>query len=485
MKFKLSNSNDSFKDESQPVLFFNKNQITGSLLTQFKQLEKLAPLLQKKLEKPNQFFTTFLGKTPIAFFSLDDQQKLFLQDKASLQKIADWIKEQQSKEIVLHLSGFNEAITARLMRFLVQVLADFDYELTEFKFKPREKKQEKTIYFTVDQPEKYTSSLEEATVIAHYIRESKNLANLPSNICTPYYLAHTAKKKAKQLKVACTVFDKKKIKEIGMHSFLSVAKGSRENPYFICLEYKGADEKLSHPIVMVGKGITFDSGGISLKPALNMDSMKFDMCGAACVIMAFFAAVELKLPINLVTLVPTCENMPSGRANKPGDIVKSLKGLSIEILNTDAEGRLILCDALSYAEKYRPSAVIDVATLTGACVIALGEVASGLLGRDEQLVADLLKAAEASQDKAWRLPLWEEYAHALESPVADLANVALNGGAGTITAASFLSNFIDTKYPWAHLDVAGSAWGKGTNKLASGRPVPLLIEFLKQRASCA
>ena len=216
-----------------------------------------------------------------------------------------------------------------------------------------------------------------------------------------------------------------------------------------------------------------------------MDSMKFDMCGAACVIMAFFAAVELKLPINLVTLVPTCENMPSGKANKPGDIVKSLKGLSIEILNTDAEGRLILCDALSYAEKYRPSAVIDVATLTGACVIALGEVASGLLGRDEELVADLLKAAEASQDKAWRLPLWEEYAHALKSPVADLANVALNGGAGTITAASFLSNFIDTKYPWAHLDVAGSAWGKGTNKLASGRPVPLLIEFLKQRASRA
>ena len=177
--------------------------------------------------------------------------------------------------------------------------------------------------------------------------------------------------------------------------------------------------------------------------------------------------------------------MPSGKANKPGDIVKSLKGLSIEVLNTDAEGRLILCDALSYAEKYCPSAVIDVATLTGACVIALGEVASGLLGRDEELVADLLKAAEASQDKAWRLPLWEEYAQALESPVADLANVALNGGAGTIIAASFLSNFIDTKYPWAHLDVAGSAWSKGANKLASGRPFPLLIEFLKQRASRA
>ena len=484
MKFKLFNSKDSFKNEHQPILFF-RDQTTNSLLTKFKQLEKLAPLLQKKLEKPNQLSTTFLGQTPVAFFSLDNQKKSFLQDKAPFQKIADWIKKQQNKEIAIQLSGFNEAVTTKLIHFLVQVLADFDYELTEFKSKPREDNKEKTIYFTVDQPEKYTSILEEATIIAHYVRESKNLANLPSNICTPRYLAHTAKKKAKQLKVDCTIFSKKEIKEIGMHSFLSVAKGSKENPYFICLEYKGADEKLSHPIVLVGKGITFDSGGISLKPALNMDSMKFDMCGAACVIMAFFAAVELKLPINLVALVPTCENMPSGKANKPGDIVKSLKGLSIEVLNTDAEGRLILCDALSYAEKYCPSAVIDVATLTGACVIALGEVASGLLGRDEELVADLLKAAEASQDKAWRLPLWDEYAQALESPVADLANVALNGGAGTIIAASFLSNFIDTKYPWAHLDVAGSAWSKGANKLASGRPFPLLIEFLKQRASRA
>ena len=252
MNFKLFNSSDTFKNESQPILFFNKDQTTGSLLAKFEQLEKLAPLLQKKLEKPNQLLATFLGQTPVAFFGLDDQQKSFLQDKASFQKIADWIKEQQNKEITIQLNGFSEAITARLIHFLVQVLADLDYELTEFKFKSGEKNQEKTIYFTVDQPEKYTSSLEEAAVIAHYIRESKNLANLPSNICTPHYLAYTAKKKAKQLKVDCTIFGKKEIKEIGMHSFLSVAKGSKENPYFVCLEYKGVDEKLSQPIVLVG-----------------------------------------------------------------------------------------------------------------------------------------------------------------------------------------------------------------------------------------
>jgi leucyl aminopeptidase len=282
-------------------------------------------------------------------------------------------------------------------------------------------------------------------------------------------------KHGEQYGIKITVLETADLENLGMGSFLSVARGSREPPKLIVLEYtQGRDSE--PPIALVGKGITFDSGGISIKPAAQMDEMKFDMCGAASVLGALKAVAELRLPLNLVGIVPSCENMPSGNANKPGDIVTSMSGQTIEVLNTDAEGRLILCDALTYAERFKPAAVVDIATLTGACVIALGAQATGLLSNHEGLARELLNAGKESYDRAWQLPLWQEYQKSLDSNFADIANI---GGreAGTITAACFLSRFAK-KFKWAHLDIAGTAWKGGKEKGATGRPVPLLTQFL-------
>lgn len=311
--------------------------------------------------------------------------------------------------------------------------------------------------------------------IANGMALTRELGNLPGNICTPSYLASQAKKLGKDQGLKVSVLDQKRLEELKMGSFLSVASGSRQPPKLIVMEYNGG-KKAEHPVVLVGKGVTFDSGGISLKPGAAMDEMKFDMCGAATVFGTLRAIAELKLPINVVGVVPTTENLPDGNATKPGDIVTSMSGQTIEVLNTDAEGRLILCDALTYSEKFKPRAVIDIATLTGACIIALGKQASGLLGNDQNLIDKLLSAASSSDDRAWQLPLWDEYQDQLKSNFADMANI---GGreAGTITAACFLSRFT-SKYKWAHLDIAGVAWDSGANKGATGRPVPLLVNYL-------
>jgi leucyl aminopeptidase len=317
------------------------------------------------------------------------------------------------------------------------------------------------------------------TAIVAGMNLAKDLGNLPGNHCTPSYLASQAKALAKAAKLKVKVLNAKEMAKLGMGSLLSVAKGSDEPPRFIVLEYAGGDER-DKPVVLVGKGITFDSGGISLKPPAEMDEMKYDMAGAASVLGALRAVAELRLPLNVVGLIPTCENLPSGRANKPGDIVTSMSGQTIEVLNTDAEGRLILCDALTYAERFEPAAVIDVATLTGACVIALGHVTSGLLANDDELAHQVQAAGDAAYDRCWRLPLFDDYQEQLNSNFADMANI---GGrpAGTITAAAFLSRFAK-KYPWAHLDIAGTAWKSGKEKGGTGRPVPLLVHFLSQRA---
>jgi leucyl aminopeptidase len=276
-----------------------------------------------------------------------------------------------------------------------------------------------------------------------------------------------------------TVLGREDMERLGMRTLLSVAQGSAEPPRFITLEYHGGPKHMK-PVVLVGKGITFDTGGISIKPAAEMDEMKFDMCGAAAVLGTLKAAGEMRLPVNLVGAIPATENMPGGRATRPGDVVKSLSGQTVEILNTDAEGRLILCDALTYIERFRPAAVIDIATLTGACVIALGHVATGLFANDEALARELLAAGEGAYDRVWRLPLWEDYQEQLKSNFADFANI---GGrpAGAVTAACFLARFA-RKYRWAHLDIAGTAWKSGKEKGATGRPVPLLTQFLVNRA---
>ncbi len=325
--------------------------------------------------------------------------------------------------------------------------------------------------------------LAEGTAIANGTELAKRLGNLPGNICTPSFLADEARKLGRSHKLGIEILEQKKLETLKMGSFLSVARGSAEPPRLIVIKYEGAGGKgkKAAPVVLVGKGITFDSGGISIKPSAAMDEMKFDMCGAAAVFGAMRALAELKLKLNVIGIVPACENLPSGTANKPGDIVTSMSGQTIEVLNTDAEGRLILCDALTYAERFKPAAVIDIATLTGACVVALGDVNTGLFSSDDALADELLAAAKSAADPAWRLPVQDDYQDQLKSNFADMANIGSPGKAGAVLAACFLARFTKA-YPWAHLDIAGTAWKGGAAKGATGRPVPLLTQFLLQRA---
>jgi leucyl aminopeptidase len=323
----------------------------------------------------------------------------------------------------------------------------------------------------------------QSAALANGIDLTKNLGNLPPNICTPTYLANTAKKLAKEFELGVEVLDRKQLQALKMGSFLSVTNGSDEPPKFIVLKHMGGKAK-DAPVVLIGKGITFDSGGISLKPGSGMDEMKYDMCGAASVLGTFRAIAEMKLKLNVIGVIPTCENMPSGRATKPGDIVTSMSGQTIEVLNTDAEGRLILCDALTYVERFKPAVVVDIATLTGACITALGHHNSGLFTRHDDahdaLADQLLAAGKTANDTAWRMPIEDSYQEQLKSNFADIANI---GGppAGSITAACFLERFTK-KYTWAHLDIAGTAWKSGAAKGATGRPVPLLTTFLINRS---
>jgi len=325
------------------------------------------------------------------------------------------------------------------------------------------------------------SGIQQGTAIAHGIQTARDLGNMAANVCTPAYLAEHAKTLKKQhnsLKV--TVLGEAQMEKLKMGALLSVSAGSHEAAKLICMEYKGgkATEK---PVVLVGKGITFDTGGISMKPSAGMDEMKFDMCGAASVFGVMRAVAELKLPVNLVGVVAAAENMPGSKATKPGDVVTSMSGQTIEVLNTDAEGRLVLCDALTYIAKYKPDVVIDIATLTGAVIIALGHHTTGLMCNDDQLADELYNAGKVTDDKCWRLPLWEEYQNQLSSNFADIPNIG-GRAAGSITAGCFLSRFTND-YRWAHLDIAGVAWKQGGAKGSTGRPVPMLMEFIMSRCA--
>ena len=322
-------------------------------------------------------------------------------------------------------------------------------------------------------------ALQQAQAIANGMNLAKDLGNLPGNVCTPTYLAEQALQLRKGSKLKVEVLELADMEKLGMGSLLSVTRGSHQPPKFIVVRHDGG-VKGEKPIVLIGKGITFDSGGISLKPGPEMDEMKYDMSGAASVLGTMKTIAQLALPANVIGLIPAVENMPGGNASRPGDIVTSMSGQTIEILNTDAEGRLILCDALTYAERFSPACVVDIATLTGACVIALGHVASGLLANDDGLAKELLHAGQNAHDRAWQLPLWDDYQEQLKSPFADMANIG-GRAAGTVTAACFLSRFAK-KFPWAHLDVAGTAWKSGEKKGSTGRPVPLLTHFLLARA---
>jgi leucyl aminopeptidase len=322
-------------------------------------------------------------------------------------------------------------------------------------------------------------TLDEAQATADGAALSRTLGNLPSNICTPSYLADEAKKLARQFKLQVEVLERRDMEKIGMGAFLSVTNASHQPPKLIVLRYSGG-AKGDKPLALVGKGITFDTGGISLKPAGEMDEMKFDMSGAGSVLGTIRALAGMRAPLNVVGVIPACENMPGGHATKPGDIVTTLSGQTVEILNTDAEGRLILCDALTYAARFKPDAVVDVATLTGACVVALGHVATGLFANDQDLADEIRDAADDSWDRVWQMPLWEDYQEQLRSNFADFANIGGRPG-GSITAACFLARFT-REMRWAHLDIAGTAWKSGREKGSTARPVPLLVRFALRRA---
>ena len=410
-----------------------------------------------------------------------------LKFKRIIQSIAAALKSTGATDATSSLTSLEiKDQTARaLTRNHVLTIEDsyYQYEHTLSKEKPAPKLKRVKFVCTQAQLKQTQLGAKQGKAIASGMLISKELGNLPGNICTPTHLAKTAQiiKRGKS-KLTVDILDEKAMQKLGMGSLLSVSAGSVEPAKLICLQYKGA-AKSSKPVVLVGKGITFDTGGISLKPGAAMDEMKFDMCGAASVLGTMQAVAELALPINVVGVVASAENMPGGKATKPGDVVTSMSGQTIEILNTDAEGRLVLCDALTYIAKYNPDVVIDVATLTGACVVALGHEATGLMSNSEKLSDDLLEAGKASGDRAWPLPIWEEYQSQLSSNFADMANIGGRWG-GTITAACFLSRFTKD-YKWAHLDIAGTAWYQGKNKGATGRPVPLLTEFLMQKARVA
>jgi leucyl aminopeptidase len=325
-------------------------------------------------------------------------------------------------------------------------------------------------------------SIDDAKALIAGISLAKDLANRPGNVCTPTHLAETAVKLAAEYPVLqCKIMEETDMEKMGMGSFLSVSQGSRQPAKLIELKYSQSLVAGQKPIVLVGKGVTFDSGGISLKPGAAMDEMKYDMGGAASVLGTMLTVAKMQPAVDVVALIPATENLPDGNASKPGDIVESMSGQTIEILNTDAEGRLILCDALTYAAQFEPDVIIDIATLTGACVVALGAHATGLLSNDDQLALNLTAAGDAAHDRVWRLPLWPDYQKQIESPFADMANVG-GRSAGTITAACFLSRFVENQR-WAHLDIAGTAWNSGANKGATGRPVALLSQYICSRAT--
>ena len=396
--------------------------------------------------------------------------------------VSNELKKINVTKIIFPINQFvNKLITEKATtEYLVRALVDSGYKINSLKTQNKSKAADFQVFLQTNKSslKETKQGLKNGQAIARGISLTKDLGNLPPNICTPTYLASEAKKIAREYKMKVTVLDQKQIEKLKMGSFLAVAKGSREVPKFIVLEHKKGP-KNKKPIVLVGKGITFDAGGISIKPSPDMDEMKYDMGGAATVLGVMKTVGELNLSLNIIMVVPTCENLPDGKAVKPGDIVKSMSGQTIEVLNTDAEGRLILCDALTYSERFKPEVVIDVATLTGACVIALGHHISAVFTNYDPLANELRSAGEIALDPVWQMPMSDEYQPQLNSNFADMANIGGRAG-GSITAACFLSRFTK-KYNWAHLDIAGTAWKSGKEKGSTGRPVSLLSQFLIQR----
>ena len=450
---------------------------TSSFIGNLNQSLCIYDIPNKKIEK---IYLIGLGKKE------EYGEKKFIKSLAAASKIC---KAENLKNIYILVNSFiNKKIEENWAIRNISIHmngADYDYSHTKNKTKKQNlyKITKLTCVLKSSKNSKKVSVkkyFKQGEAIANGIKLAKNLGDLPSNICTPTYLAKTAQLLAKNNKnINVRIHNEKEMKSMGMNCLLSVGSGSEEPSKLITLKYNGAN-KNDKPIALVGKGITFDTGGISIKPSNGMDEMKYDMCGAASVLGTIKAISELNLKINVVGVIASAENMPSGSATNPGDVVTTMSGQTVEILNTDAEGRLVLCDALTYVSKFKPKHVIDIATLTGAVLVALGKVASGILSNDEELTQKLKNSSSVSHDYIWELPMWEEFQSELDSNFADIANIGKRY-AGTITAACFLSRFTE-EYSWAHLDIAGTAWNEGANKGGTGRPVSLLTHFLLENA---
>ena len=483
MNFSLSSENYQTFNGDCIVLFYAMGEVFDKALSQTLSLMNF----EAKLAQTAQIFlpSHTLAKR-IIVAGLGKKEKLDLKAyHKTLVSVMDIVGKMDIKTLWLDEVKITDVSAYDILKNSTRIIADSFYVFAKpYKNAHDEEKlnipSEACFYTKKKQDKARQSSLKDALCVGLATAEAmvfaKDLANLPSNICTPTYLAKSAQKLAENYKIECEILGHKEMSALGMNSLLSVAKGSDEAPKLISLHYRGANEKNKAPIVLIGKGVTFDTGGISLKGSQNMDEMKYDMCGAASVLGAIKAAAQLKLAMNLSVIVPAVENMPSAHASKPGDVVQTLSGQSVEILNTDAEGRLILCDAITYCERLNPSAVIDVATLTGAVIVALGKSRSGVMSNNQILADALMLAGNSSLDEIWQLPLGDEYDEMLKSNFADMANI---GGreAGSIVAGCFLARFAKNLC-WAHLDIAGVAWTVGDKKGATGRPVPLLVDYL-------
>jgi leucyl aminopeptidase len=457
-----------FQEEGahDPIHFLNKSPQAGLI----------SPLIQHLKDECSIVWQTVFDQTSLLLIQCGKREKF---DWEMLQKMMNELTQQlikhQIHSVEFYLPPTQDQTPERQLEHMLLSVDHAVYQLLTYKSEKKKTHPLKHVSFFLPGVEK--KAVKAAHAIAKAITKTRTLANLPANICTPSYLAESAVSLAEQHEtIKTTVLDEDDLKTLGMGAFLAVAQGSHEKAKLIEIHYQGA--RKSAPIVLVGKGVTFDSGGISLKPANGMEEMKYDMTGAASVLGTLQACAELQLPLNVIGLMACTENMPGGGATKPGDIVKTFSGQTVEIINTDAEGRLILADTLTYAEQFHPRFVIDVATLTGAVIIALGHENSGFMTEDEHLAALIESAAKESRDKVWRLPLQKCYQEAIDSTLADMVNSTFDRSAGSVTAACFLSRFTQ-KYPWAHIDIAGTAWMSGRKNQATGRPVPLLIEILR------
>ena len=459
------------------------NTLTGKALD---RLQKTGQLTAKQGELLSLSLPQGINADKILFVGVGEQKKLSAESvRDLLDSVARKLKTNKIYEACFNLDALAaKSGLATVSRHLMEALGDCEYHYVKQPKADGAKKAPKSGKWTIicDDSKQKSIARKGAAIglaISNGKTLAKNLGNMPGNVCTPTYLANQARKLAKSHQLKVKILDEKEMATLGMGSLLSVSRGSRQPAKLIVMHYHGAKDSKQAPHALVGKGLTFDAGGISLKPGAKMDEMKYDMCGSASVFGALLAAAELKLPINIVGVIPSSENLPDGIATKPGDVVTSMSGKTIEVLNTDAEGRLILCDALTYTKRFKPQTVIDIATLTGAVIVALGHQTAGLMGNDQAVVDDILAAGETSLDFAWQLPLKKTYTQQLRSDYADLANIG-GPSAGTITAGCFLSEFTED-FRWAHLDIAGTAWGGKAGKRATGRAVPILTQYMIDR----